>query len=111
MREKILIVDDEAPIRFAIRKALEKENMFVTEITDGLEALELLSHNKYNLLILDVMQKDVSGYDVLQKMRSKGDNTPVMMLSDKSDEMNHVLGLGFGADYYLTKPFHVVVLI
>ena len=111
MREKILIVDDEAPIRLAIRKALEKENMIVSEVADGSEALEMLNYHKYNLLILDVMMKDVSGYDVLQKMRSKGDNTPVMMLSGRSDEMNQVLGLGFGADYYLTKPFHVAVLV
>ena len=111
MREKILIVDDEAPIRLAIRKALEKENMLVSEVADGSEALEMLNYHKYNLLILDVMMKDVSGYDVLQKMRSKGDNTPVMMLSGRSDEMNQVLGLGFGADYYLTKPFHVAVLV
>ena len=111
MREKILIVDDEAPIRLAVRKALEKENMSVTEVSDGSGAIELLKNYKYDLVILDVMMKDISGYDVLQKMRSKGDNTPVMMLSGKSDEMDLVLGLGFGADYYLTKPFHVTVLI
>ena len=90
MQEKVLIVDDEAPIRLAVRKALEKENMCVTEAADGMGALELLSRYKYHLLILDVMMKDVSGYEVLQKMRSKGDNTPVMMLSGKSEEMDQV---------------------
>ena len=66
---------------------------------------------KFHILILDVMMENVSGYQVLQTMRAWGDHTPVMMLSGKSDEMDQVLGLGFGADSYLTKPFHTSVLI
>ena len=57
------------------------------------------------------MMEHVGGYDVLQAMRAAGDHTPVMMLSGKSDEMDQVLGLGFGADSYLTKPFHTAILI
>jgi Response regulators consisting of a CheY-like receiver domain and a winged-helix DNA-binding domain len=109
--ERILIVDDEAPIRLAVRKALEREGMSVAEADDGSAALRLLRQQKFDLLILDVMMRDISGYEVLQTMRSKGDNTPVMLLSGKSDEMDQVLGLGYGADYYLTKPFHITVLI
>lgn len=109
--ENILLVDDERAIRLAVRTALTREGMHVTEASDGLEALELLKKNHYHLVILDVMMEHVGGYQVLQTMRAAGDHTPVMMLSGKSDEMDQVLGLGFGADSYLTKPFHASVLI
>ena len=109
--EKILLVDDERAIRLAVRTALTREGMQVTEAADGSEALELLKKQQFHLVILDVMMEHVGGYDVLQAMRAAGDHTPVMMLSGKSDEMDQVLGLGFGADSYLTKPFHLSVLI
>ena len=110
-KEEILVVDDEAPIRTAIRAAFLREDMHVTEAPDGKDALELLGKQRFSLVILDVMMKDVGGYEVLQAMRARGDHTPVMMLSGKSDEMDQVLGLGFGADSYLTKPFRISVLI
>ena len=109
--EKILLVDDERAIRLAVKTALSREGMQVTEASDGDEALELLKKQQFHLVILDVMMERVGGYDVLQAMRAAGDHTPVMMLSGKSDEMDQVLGLGFGADSYLTKPFHTSVLI
>lgn len=109
--EEILVVDDERAIRLAIRTALAREGMHVTEASDGDEALSLLQKQHFHLVILDVMMERVGGYQVLQSMRASGDNTPVMMLSGKSDEMDQVLGLGFGADSYLTKPFHIAVLI
>lgn len=109
--EEILIVDDEAPIRLALRTAFRKENMPAAEASDGEEALRMLRREKYCLVILDVMMPKMGGYEVLQALRSSGDNTPVMMLSGKDDEINQVLGLGFGADCYLTKPFHIAVLI
>ena len=109
--EKILLVDDERAIRLAVRTALTREGMQVTEAADGSEALELLKKQQFHLVILDVMMEHVGGYDVLKAMRAAGDHTPVMMLSGKSDEMDQVLGLGFGADSYLTKPFHTAILI
>ncbi|MEI3166428.1 MAG: response regulator [Lachnospiraceae bacterium] len=92
--EKILLVDDERAIRLAVRTALTREGMQVTEAADGSEALELLKKQQFHLVILDVMMEHVGGYDVLQAMRAAGDHTPVMMLSGKSDEMDQVLGLG-----------------
>lgn len=109
--EEILMVDDERAIRLAVRTALTREGMHVTEAADGSTALDLLKQKHFDLVILDVMMENVSGYQVLQTMRVWGDHTPVMMLSGKSDEMDQVLGLGFGADSYLTKPFHTSVLI
>ena len=84
---RVLLVDDEQAIRLAVRMALRREGMDVTEASDGLEALALLKKEKYQLVILDVMMERVGGYEVLQKMRAAGDHTPVMMLSGKSDEI------------------------
>ena len=103
---KILIVDDEPRIRELIREHLQYAGYVCEEAGDGSAALSLLSGGGFDLVILDVMMENVSGYQVLQTMRAWGDHTPVMMLSGKSDEMDQVLGLGFGADSYLTKPFH-----
>ena len=108
---EILIVDDEGPIRMALKMAFKRENMETAEASDGIQALEMLRHDRYQLVILDVMMPGKGGYEVLQEMRRRGDNTPVLMLSGKDDEMNQVLGLGYGADSYLTKPFHTSVLI
>ena len=109
--EEILIVDDEAPIRLALRTAFRRENIRTAEAADGEEALKMLKRERYQLIILDVMMPKKGGYEVLQELRASGNNTPVLMLSGKDDEMNQVLGLGFGADSYLTKPFHTSVLI
>lgn len=109
--DEILLVDDEAPIRLALKTAFRKESMKTAEAADGEEAISMLQREKYQLVILDIMMPKKGGYEVLQWMRSNGDNTPVLMLSGKDDEMNQVLGLGFGADSYLTKPFHISVLI
>lgn len=109
--EEILIVDDEAPIRMALKAAFRKEGIEIAEAADGVQALEMLKREKYQLIILDVMMPRKGGYEVLQELRASGNNTPVLMLSGKDDEMNQVLGLGFGADSYLTKPFHTSVLV
>ena len=109
--DEILIVDDEAPIRLALKAAFRKEGISTAEAPDGIKALEMLKKDKYQLVILDVMMPRKGGYDVLQTMRASGNNTPVLMLSGKDDEMNQILGLGYGADSYLTKPFHTSVLI
>ena len=109
--EEILVVDDEAPIRMALKAAFRKEGIEIAEAADGVQALEMLKREKYQLIILDVMMPRKGGYEVLQELRASGNNTPVLMLSGKDDEMNQVLGLGFGADSYLTKPFHTSVLV
>lgn len=109
--ENILVVDDEAAIRLAIRVALKREGMRVTEAADGKDAIELLDNQKFSLVILDVMMQEIGGYEVLQHMRDANDITPVLMLSGKTDEADQVMGLDYGADSYLTKPFHTALLI
>ena len=104
--EKILVVDDELPIRLALKTAFLREGMQVQEASCGKEALEALKGDHYDLVVLDVMMEDMDGYTILQKLRAAEDMTPVLMLSGKQEEMDQILGLGMGADDYLTKPFH-----
>lgn len=108
--EKILVVDDEKAIRMALRMAFQREGMKVTEAVGGREAEELLRNQRFDLVVLDVMMEDLDGFSVLQRLRTTGDMTPVLMLSGRQEEVDQVLGLGLGADDYLTKPFHVSVL-
>lgn len=109
--EKILVVDDELSVRMALKTAFTREGMLVEEASGGREALELLEERTYDLIVLDVMMQDMDGYMILQKLRSDHNLTPVLMLSGRQEEMDQVLGLGLGADDYLTKPFHLSVLI
>lgn len=110
-KEKILIVDDELAIRMALRTAFSREGMDVSEASCGEEALVFLKTREFDLIVLDIMMADIDGYTILQKLRADGNMTPVLMLSGKQEEMDQVLGLGLGADDYLTKPFHLSVLI
>lgn len=109
--EKILVVDDELPIRLALKTAFSREGMNVCEASCGLDALKLIEGQTFDLIVLDVMLQDVDGYAVLQQLRSRNILTPVLMLSGRQEETDQVLGLGLGADDYLTKPFHLAVLI
>ena len=111
MSQMIYLADDEKNIRDLMEAALTEEGFSVKTFPDGKTLLDVCGEKMPDLVILDVMMENVSGYQVLQTMRAWGDHTPVMMLSGKSDEMDQVLGLGFGADSYLTKPFHTSVLI
>lgn len=109
--EKILVVDDELPVRMALRTAFTREGMQVQEASGGAEAMSCLSSQTFDLIVLDIMMQDMDGYAILQKLRAEGNLTPVLMLSGRQEEMDQVLGLGLGADDYLTKPFHLSVLI
>ncbi len=109
--ERILVVDDERSIRMALKAAFLREGMAVEEAACGADAVETLHSRSFDLVVLDVMMQDIDGYTILQKMRAEGLMTPVLMLSGRHEETDQVLGLGLGADDYLTKPFHLSVLI
>ncbi len=109
--ERILIVDDELPIRMALKIAFSREGMAVQEAAGGSQALDIIHSQPFDLIILDIMMQDVDGYTILQNLRAEGNMTPVLMLSGRQEEVDQVLGLGLGADDYLTKPFHLSVLI
>ena len=106
MKQRILLVDDEADILEFISYNLIKEGYEVYTATNGVQALEKAREVHPHLILLDVMMPDMNGFQVLQEIRKKN-NVPVLMLTAKSDEEDKVSGLRLGADDYLTKPFGI----
>jgi two-component system, OmpR family, alkaline phosphatase synthesis response regulator PhoP len=104
---KILIVDDEENIRALVRFNLEKAGYQVTEASNGKNALETISADRPDLIILDLMLPIMDGLDVCRKLKGSSITSaiPIIMLTAKSDEIDRVIGLELGADDYLTKPF------
>ena len=105
----ILIVDDEKLIVKGLKFSLEQDNMSVDAAYDGEEALELAKNNTYDLIMLDVMLPKASGLEVCQNIREFSD-VPIIMLSAKGEDMDKIMGLEYGADDYITKPFNVIEL-
>jgi DNA-binding response OmpR family regulator len=102
--EKVLIVDDEKEIRELIRDYLNVEGFEVQMANDGKEAIEKFESDNFDIVILDIMLPKIDGMETLKIIRGKS-NIPVMMLSAKKSDVDKVLGLGLGADDYMTKPF------
>ena len=107
MDRRILVVDDEKLIVKGIRFSLEQDDMKVDCAYDGEEALELAKENKYDLILLDVMLPKQDGFEVCQMIREFSD-VPIIMLTAKGDDMDKILGLEYGADDYITKPFNIL---
>jgi DNA-binding response OmpR family regulator len=110
-KEKILVVDDDSEIRELIAKYLKKEDMVITEAENGQKALSLIKKNNFDLVILDIMMDGMDGFDVLRNIRLENDILHVMILSAREEDYDKVLGLGLGADDYITKPFSPSELI
>jgi len=102
---KLLIVEDEADLRFSIEHNLTFEGYEVDVAATGAEGLEKARSGEHDLVILDIMMPEVDGLTVLKSIREKDQDTPIMMLTAKSAEMDKVIGFELGADDYLTKPF------
>lgn len=103
---KILVVDDEHNIVDILRVNLEREGYTVLEAFDGLQAIEVATSQKPDLILLDCMLPKIDGFEVCRKLRHQT-NIPILMLTAKSEEIDKVLGLELGADDYITKPFSV----
>ena len=106
-REKILIVDDEKTLVKALKFNLEQEGFKVSEAYDGEEALTLFRENEVDLILLDVMLPKIDGITVCQRIREVS-NVPIIMLTAKGEDMDKILGLEYGADDYMTKPFNIL---
>ena len=104
---KVLVVDDEKLIVKGIRFSLEQEGMKVDCAYDGEEALKLAKENIYDILLLDVMLPKYDGFEVCRQIREYSD-VPIIMLTAKGDDMDKILGLEYGADDYITKPFNIL---
>lgn len=107
MAKKILVVDDEKLIVKGIRFSLEQEGMQVDCAYDGQEALDMIKENTYDVILLDVMLPKFNGYEVCQQVREFSD-VPIIMVTAKDDDMDKILGLEYGADDYITKPFNIL---
>lgn len=107
MGKRILVVDDEKLIVKGIRFSLEQEGMEVDCAYDGEEALMYAKENEYDLILLDVMLPKHDGFEVCQTIREYSD-VPIIMLTAKGDDMDKILGLEYGADDYITKPFNIL---
>ena len=107
MAKKVLVVDDEKLIVKGIRFSLLQDGMEVDCAYDGEEGLALAKANTYDIMLLDVMLPKMDGFEVLQAIREFSD-MPIIMLTAKGDDMDKILGLEYGADDYITKPFNIL---
>ena len=107
MAKKVLVVDDEKLIVKGIRFSLEQDGMEVDCAYDGEEALKMATENAYDMILLDIMLPKMDGFEVCQHIREFS-NMPIVMLTAKGDDMDKILGLEYGADDYITKPFNPV---
>ena len=107
MARKVLVVDDEKLIVKGIRFSLEQEGMEVDAAYDGEEALDMAKSKEYDIILLDVMLPKLGGFDVCQQIREFS-QVPILMLTAKGDDMDKILGLEYGADDYITKPFNIL---
>ena len=104
---RILLVEDEKAIRDAVTAYLERENYWVTAVGDGQDALEEFQKHHFDLVILDLMLPRVPGERVCRVIRDTSD-VPIIMLTAKGEDMDKILGLEYGADDYMTKPFNIL---
>ena len=107
MSRKVLVVDDEKLIVKGVRFSLEQDGMEVDCAYDGEEALEKIRANTYDIILLDNMLPKLDGFQVCQQVREFSD-VPILMLTAKGDDMDKILGLEYGADDYITKPFNIL---
>lgn len=107
MAKKVLVVDDEKLIVKGIRFSLLQDGMEVDCAYDGEEALNIAKTNSYDMILLDVMLPKMDGFEVCQAIREFSD-VPIVMLTAKGDDMDKILGLEYGADDYITKPFNIL---
>ncbi len=103
---KILVIEDEKPISDIIKFNLEKEGFEIITAYDGLEGLSLARSVEVDLILLDIMLPGMDGFEVCKKVREQS-NVPIIMATAKAEEVDKVLGLEFGADDYITKPFSI----
>lgn len=112
MSKKILVVDDELKMRILIRDFLRREGFETIDVSNGEQAVDTFLDNKdIDLIILDVMMPVMNGWETLSEIRTYSDTIPVLMLTAKSENEDVIKGFQLGSDDYLTKPFHMPILI
>ena len=107
MAKKVLVVDDEKLIVKGIRFSLEQDGMEVDTAFDGEEALAMINEKEYDMVLLDLMLPKMDGLEVCQNIRGFSD-VPIIIITAKSEDMDKIMGLEYGADDYITKPFNIL---
>ena len=107
MPKKILLVDDEPLILKGLKYSLEQDGYLTDSAMDGEAALAKVFSDNYDMVLLDVMLPGVDGIEVCQRVRERS-NVPIIMLTAKGEDMDKILGLEYGADDYMTKPFNIL---
>jgi two-component system, OmpR family, response regulator VicR len=107
MAKRILIVDDEPLIVKGLKYSLEQDGYETASASDGEDAVQTFFASSFDLVLLDVMLPKASGIEVCQRIREKS-NVPIIMLTAKGEDMDKILGLEYGADDYMTKPFNIL---
>lgn len=108
---KVLVAEDDMNIRLGLVDTLESEGYRVSQAKDGKQAMQLFENNSFDLVLLDIMMPEKSGYDVCRDIRATDPQVPIIMLTAKGEEMDKVIGLHSGADDYITKPFGIHELL
>ena len=108
---KILLVEDEPGVASSLKLGLAAEGLMVVHVASGTEGLWQATENKFDVIVLDIMLPELSGYEVLRRLRAAGVWTPILMLTAKDGEYDQADAFDLGADDYLVKPFSFVVLV
>jgi len=106
---KVLIVDDELLLIKSLKYSLEQDNYAVDQALNGNDALRKIISEEYDIIILELVLPDMDGLELCQKIREKS-SVPILILTAKDEDMNKILGLEYGADDYMTKPFNILEL-
>ena len=111
MKKKILLVEDDPGLYLTLTDRLESENFEIIHTDNGDEAVKIITENKFDLILLDIMIKGKNGFDVCFDIRSRGNKTPVLFLTAKGETFDKICGFKLGGDDYITKPFDTAELL
>lgn len=110
MADLVLIVDDDEAVRTTLYKVIRSNGLDAEMASGGEQALDLISKTHYDLILLDVNMPGMDGFTMVQKLRSRGIKTPIIIVSGRKEDYDTLYGLDIGADDYVTKPFNPIVL-
>ena len=110
MSDTVLIVDDDEAVQTMLYKVIRSNGLQAQTASSGEQALKLLAVREYDLILLDVNMHGIDGFEVVQRLRSRGVRTPIIIVSGRQEDYDTLYGLDIGADDYVTKPFNPVVL-
>lgn len=110
MNYKLLVADDEKDIIRLLKLYLEKDNIEIVEVFDGLQAYELFEKESFNLMLIDIMMPELNGFELIKKVREKS-NIPIVVISACLESSDRIFGLELGADDYITKPFDALEVV